>query len=105
MLTKNDLIAIGNLFDQKFDEKFDQKFDEKFDEKLGPNFHDRFVQVEKRLKRNTRAINRVDKDMKLLTATLDIDVSRERKRVNKVEEYLQNYAVPRFVAYADPPSN
>lgn len=100
MLTNDDLTAIGNLFDKKFDEKFDQKFDQKFDDKLGSNFRERFVQVEKLIKRNTRAINRVDKDMKLLTATLDKDVSRERKRVNKVEEYLEKYSVPRFVAYA-----
>ncbi len=29
MLTKNDLTAIGNLFDKKFDEKFDRKLDQK----------------------------------------------------------------------------
>mgnify|MGYP001565295432 CR=1 FL=1 len=81
MLTNDDLVAIGNIVDGK----------------IAP--------VIKGLKKANRTINRVDKDMKLLTATLDIDVSRERKRVNKIEEYLENYSVPRFVAYVDPPSN
>ena len=81
MLTNDDLVAIGDIVDGKI------------------------ATIIKGLKKANRTINRVDKDMKLLTATLDIDVSRERKRVNKIEEYPESYSVPRFVAYADPPSN
>lgn len=75
-LTKDDLILIGDLFDQKFDEKFGLKFDEKlnqkFDEKLKPVF-DRLDRLEYKHDRSEKKLDNLQLDMKIM----ERDIKRE----------------------------
>ena len=95
MLTNNDLTAIGNLIDekleQKLEEKLENKFNQKFDEKLAP--------ITKTLKAHGRVLRQIDRDLKLLTAELDKDITKVRHRVDHVEDHLERYSTPKFTPY------
>ncbi|MCH5257221.1 MAG: hypothetical protein J1D87_07990 [Lachnospiraceae bacterium] len=92
-LTKRDLQAIADLFDEKFDEKFDKKFDEKFDqkfdEKFDQKFEEKFAPINERLDRIELRLDKVESEVSAVKSN-QIDMRKELKIIDvKVSDTYQ----------------
>ena len=88
-LTKQDLQAISDLFDEKFDQKFDEKFDKKFDEKFDQKFEEKFAPVNERLDRIELRLEKVESEVSAVKSN-QIDMRKELKVIDvKVSDTYQ----------------
>jgi hypothetical protein len=110
-LTKQDLAAIGELFDKhfdaKFDEKFDEKFDQKFDEKMEPymlqiaagftEVHTRLNTIEQDLKETKDTVVRIELQQRSMIMREDdhaMRIERLEKHTGLVPHNLPKSGVP-----------
>lgn len=88
MLTQDDLRQIGSLVEnivdkklQSFEIRFEKKLDAKLEEKLEMKFEEKLKPIKKQL----RAIK---KDQKIMFNLLDREQMKQRKRIERLEEYV-----------------
>lgn len=76
MLTKDDLIAIGQVVDQRLE----KRLNDVLDERLSP--------IERDIKSMKRDMTKVQKDIRVMLAVLDRADVELRRRVERIEEHL-----------------
>jgi NhaP-type Na+/H+ and K+/H+ antiporter len=106
-LTKQDLAAIGELFDKHFNVNFDAKFDEKFDEKMEPymqqiaagfaEVHGRLSTIEQDLKQTKDTVTRIELQQRSMIVREDdhaIRIERLEKHTGLAPHSLPKSGVP-----------